>query len=195
MEGPDDAGWMSRRRLVGIAVGGEGLLAVCGLGILWWRTGRAAVAWGDVLGSLPIGAGVAGALAVALYVVLHHAPGGWLVRSLRRTYREVLRPIFGGVGPLDVAVIAAAAGFGEEILFRAALQPILGLVATSVLFGLVHVFGRDSIPIGLWASGAGLLLGWLAIATGGLTAPVVAHAVYDALALALIRWGPEPEGN
>jgi membrane protease YdiL (CAAX protease family) len=129
-----------------------------------------------------------------LHAVLWRAPDGRLVHSLRRTYREVLRPIFRGVGPPDVLVIAAAAAFGEEILFRAALQPALGLVVTSLVFGLAHVFSRDSIPLGLWAAGAGFVLGWLAIATGGLTAPIVAHGVYDAIALALIRWGPEPAG-
>ncbi len=192
MERPDDAEWIPRRRLLAIAVAGEAVLAACGLAVLWWRTGRAAVAWGDVPRSAVIGVAVAIVLALALHAVLYEAPGIGPVRSLRRTYCEVLRPIFRGLGPLDVVVIAAAAGVGEEILFRAALQPALGLLTTSVVFGVVHVFGRDSIPIGVWAAAAGFLLGWLAVTTGGLAAPVVAHGVYDALALALIRWGPEP---
>ena len=36
-------------------------------------------------------------------------------------------------------VLAIAAGVGEELLFRGALQPVLGLGFTAVLFGLVHV--------------------------------------------------------
>ena len=35
----------------------------------------------------------------------------------------------------------------------------------------------------------GAALGWLAAATGGLLAPIVAHALYDAAALVHIRWG------
>jgi membrane protease YdiL (CAAX protease family) len=122
--------------------------------------------------------------------VLRHAPEVWVVRALRRTYRDVLRPIFGSIGVIDLLVISAAAGLGEELLFRAGLQPVLGLVATSVVFGVVHVFSLDSISIGLWALVAGLAFGWLMNVTGGLTAPVLAHATYDALALAYIRWGP-----
>lgn len=36
-------------------------------------------------------------------------------------------------------ILAAATGFGEELLFRGALQPILGLGFTSFLFALAHV--------------------------------------------------------
>lgn len=36
-------------------------------------------------------------------------------------------------------ILAIAAGVGEELLFRGALQPVLGLGFTAVLFGLVHV--------------------------------------------------------
>lgn len=36
-------------------------------------------------------------------------------------------------------ILALAAGVGEEILFRGALQPALGIGVTSILFALVHV--------------------------------------------------------
>ena len=36
-------------------------------------------------------------------------------------------------------ILAIAAGVGEELLFRGALQPVFGLVATAVVFALVHV--------------------------------------------------------
>lgn len=36
-------------------------------------------------------------------------------------------------------LLAAAAGLGEEILFRGALQPILGLIPTSFIFAISHV--------------------------------------------------------
>jgi membrane protease YdiL (CAAX protease family) len=36
-------------------------------------------------------------------------------------------------------LLALAAGVGEELLFRGALQPVLGLGLTSVLFALIHV--------------------------------------------------------
>jgi uncharacterized protein len=39
----------------------------------------------------------------------------------------------------DWFVLSLAAGFGEEILFRGALQPVFGLTATSFLFAMAHV--------------------------------------------------------
>jgi len=48
------------------------------------------------------------------------------------------------------------------------------------------------VVLGAWAGATGFVLGELALATGGLIAPIAAHALYDALALAYIRWGPLP---
>lgn len=36
-------------------------------------------------------------------------------------------------------VLAAAAGLGEELLFRGALQPIFGIIPTSIIFAISHV--------------------------------------------------------
>lgn len=36
-------------------------------------------------------------------------------------------------------ILAIAAGVGEELLFRGALQPVFGLLLTSVIFALIHV--------------------------------------------------------
>ena len=61
-------------------------------------------------------------------------------------------------------------GVGEELLFRGALWPHLGLPGTTFLFGLVHIIPRKQLwGYPLFALGAGLLLGLLlAVGTGGL---------------------------
>ena len=47
---------------------------------------------------------------------------------------------FVGLPPWVGAVLASiAAGVGEEVLFRGALQPRLGIVLTAILFGALHV--------------------------------------------------------
>ena len=88
-------------------------------------------------------------------------------------------------------MISVLAGVGEEVLFRGAMQPEWGLIATSLIFGLFHIGGRLTMALGIWAACTGALLGWLTIATGGLLAPIVAHITYDALALSYLRWGPD----
>jgi hypothetical protein len=90
-------------------------------------------------------------------------------------------------------LIGIAAGIGEEWFFRGVLQPVVGLTASSLLFGLAHVGSSKMVPFGLWATAMGFVLGGLAIVTGGLLAPIVAHGVYDIVALEYIRRGAQQE--
>ena len=93
------------------------------------------------------------------------------------------------LGPLriwQIALLALASGIGEELFFRGALQPRVGLVLASLLFGLVHLL--PSWPLALWslfAAVAGLLFGLLFDLTGNLLAPVIAHVLVNAINL---RW-------
>jgi membrane protease YdiL (CAAX protease family) len=106
---------------------------------------------------------------------------------MRRLHDELFVPLFSRIGPREVVFVSLAAGVGEEVLFRGAIQAEAGWLAASVLFGMAHVGGAGMIALGAWAAVIGGLLGWLRIATGGLLAPVVAHVCYDAMALAYIR--------
>jgi membrane protease YdiL (CAAX protease family) len=55
-------------------------------------------------------------------------------------------------------LLAIAAGVGEELLFRGALQPVFGLVTTSVMFGLIHIqYGLS--PLMLFVALLALILG------------------------------------
>jgi uncharacterized protein len=182
---------MSPRRILWLALATQGLLIVGA----WVATRfvQFTTPWGDPVRDTAVGLAAALGLAGANFILLEHAPGNWLVTGVRTVYHEVLVPLFAGLGPLSSVVLGAAAGLGEEWLFRGVVQPALGLVATSLLFGLAHVGGLRMLPFGVWASIMGLVLGGLAIATGGLIAPIVAHGVYDMLALAYIRRGAHYE--
>jgi membrane protease YdiL (CAAX protease family) len=94
------------------------------------------------------------------------------------------------LGPLtlrDCVVLAALSGFAEEAFFRGALQPRLGWLGASVVFGLAHFAPRRSLwPWTGFALLAGGLLGGLFAATGNLVAPVAAHAAINAVNLRLL---------
>jgi hypothetical protein len=78
------------------------------------------------------------------------------------------------------------AGIPEEIFFRGALQPTLGLLLTALFFGLLHAISPIYI---LFTILAGVLLGGLAQSRGDLWAATCAHAAYDACLLwQLGRW-------
>ena len=179
-------GPMRSNRLLLLAVVGEGVLALVAVS---WMTARGRpVTLGPLGRGLALGLCTAAGFALANFYLLWYAPGVAPVRSIRRLYASVLRPLFADVGPHEVVGISIAAGVGEELLFRGAVQPDVGLLAASLLFGALHIGGGGTVAFGCWAAVLGMALGWLALVTGGLLAPILAHVVYDAVAIAYIRW-------
>jgi membrane protease YdiL (CAAX protease family) len=81
------------------------------------------------------------------------------------------------------------AAIGEEALFRRAAYgwmarfgPAIAVVATAVLFALVHVpvYCIAALPVDL---GAGVLFGWQRAATGSWAVPAATHAVANLAAV------------
>ncbi len=103
------------------------------------------------------------------------------------TVAVVWIPAQGLVVQLGDPGVGVGLGLGAAALF-AAVQVEFGVVAASLFFGLAHVGGRDSLVFGGWVVALGFGLGGLAHLGGGLLAPIVAHVVYDAAAIAYIRW-------
>lgn len=175
-----------RRRLILLAVlfeGGLVLLAwLGGLGLDLSPFRGLGSSWNSVaLGiaaSLPILAGVVG---------VRISRWGPLVR-LREILDERVIPLFAHCTVIDLALISALAGLGEEALFRGLLQawlePGLGpggaILLAGVLFGLAHPL---STGYAIYAGLVGIYLGVLFTATGDLTVPAVAHGAFDFLAL------------
>ncbi len=107
---------------------------------------------------------------------------GWAA-GLARALGELL----GRLSLTECWLLAVASSLGEEALFRGALQPQVGLVAASLIFGLAHfVPRRDLMPWTLFSVAAGFLLGALFEATGNLIAPIVAHMVINGVNLRAI---------
>lgn len=134
----------------------------------------------------PAGQVLAGALIGAASAILVSAVTLKLAAfaPLRRFFTDVLahlRPT-----NLDFVLISIAAGVGEELFFRALLQPLLGLWPASVLFALAHVSMpptlRAKLAFACFTLAAGLGLGLL-YERAGLTAVITTHAVYDLLVL------------
>jgi hypothetical protein len=90
--------------------------------------------------------------------------------------------IFGGLdsAPLGIAMLALAPGLCEEILFRGALQPRIGLMATALLFTASHSEYGLSFYLGsvfVSALGLGLIRRFT-----NTTAAATAHVAYNLLA-------------
>jgi uncharacterized protein len=173
-------------RLLPLAVIGEGALAIAG-GV-WLYAGGHPVSLAATPRALATALAVAGALAAVQWWLQRHAPGIGPVPALRELQRTLFQPLFAPLSYAELIAISALAGVGEEIFFRGAFQATFGWPAATIAFGLCHVgLTRRSWVLGLWAMGAGVVLAWLAISTGGLTAPILAHATYDLAALVWLR--------
>jgi len=92
----------------------------------------------------------------------------------------------------ECIVLAVVSGVAEEVFFRGVLQPLLGWLLASLIFGGVHfVPKREMLPWTGFALAAGLVLGALFESTGNLVAPIVAHVGINAVNLRrlVVRYG------
>jgi membrane protease YdiL (CAAX protease family) len=111
-----------------------------------------------------------------------------VLRELRGQVDHLIGEMFPAASIGQLALVAALAGVGEELLFRGVLQTILGwwttevvgVVIASLLFGLAHALSKTYF---LMATLIGLFLGSMTWYFKDLAAPIVAHAVYDFVAL------------
>ncbi|MEL6325744.1 MAG: CPBP family intramembrane glutamic endopeptidase [Cyanobacteria bacterium J06626_23] len=99
-------------------------------------------------------------------------------RSAEFYLKFVLKPL---VLP-DVIWLGLLPGLSEELLFRGVMLPALGLtplglIVSSLCFGVLHLSGIRQWPYVVWATVIGLVLGGSAIATGNLWVPMVAHVI------------------
>jgi membrane protease YdiL (CAAX protease family) len=89
--------------------------------------------------------------------------------------------VFGGLtDPYGIAALALLPAICEEILFRGALQPRLGLVVTALLFTSIHTqysISFDTLGVFILALGLGLIRKYT-----NTTTSIVAHGSYNLLA-------------
>lgn len=109
--------------------------------------------------------------------------------DLYRQVGEISDSLFNpaGMSPFSAVLFAimigVGAGLGEETLFRGAVQPVFGIVPTSILFASMHVQYGPSLLLGyifLLSVGLGLLRNRI-----NTTASFLAHAGYNCLGVLL----------
>ena len=159
------------------------ILALAGVGLFLRRNGTAAgsrlglvvPAWWQIALALAA-AGAFFALADGADVLNHlWAP------DVARKVDATTQHLFGQLGdPVGIAAVALIPGICEEILFRGALQPRIGLFPTALLFTAIHTqygLSMDTLAILLIAVGLGLIRKYL-----NTTTSCACHVSYNLLA-------------
>ena len=121
--------------------------------------------------------------------------------ELNQLVDKQLAPLFVETRLWELALIALAAGWGEELLFRGWLQTLLtrnipgdaglwiGVLLSAAVFGLCHWI---TPAYALLALLAGMYLGILFVASGNILTSVTTHALHDFVALVWITRSPSP---
>jgi uncharacterized protein len=138
-----------------------------------------------------------GAIGLGLLLGAGITGSSWLLHQFWEAYRSsaliyldlVLRPL----RFRDLLWLGLLPGLSEELLFRGVMLPSVGLTSwglglSSLCFGLLHLSGWALWPYALWATLVGLLLGGVAIESGNLLIPVVAHITTNILSGFLWKW-------
>jgi membrane protease YdiL (CAAX protease family) len=132
-----------------------------------WQLGAA-----PVLGGL-LGLGVVGLTRLA---TRHYQ---W-ARDLHTSFRDLLGPLM----LKEIVILALASSIGEELLFRGALLPWMGVWLQAGVFALLHIGpGRRFLTWTVSALVLGLAFGFLARWTGNLGGPIAAHFAINFLNL------------
>ena len=103
---------------------------------------------------------------------------------LDREFRKLLVPL----RSWQIGAIALFSGAGEEVFFRGAIQPLLGLVPTSLLFGAVHLIPRKVfLPWAAYAAFAGFLFGCLFELSHTLFPNILSHVAVNFVMIWLLN--------
>jgi hypothetical protein len=155
----------------------QGLVLGLALLIIW--LGKGSVAGLFAVRAQDAGIAVVHAMAVAALVLAADGMLSRLAPGMMKDESGIDEKLFAGRPLAHVAFICLMAAVSEELLFRGALQPLIGNFWTSALFAAIHVrYLRHWLPT-LTVFAASLALGWAFARTGTLVAPVTAHFLID----------------
>jgi membrane protease YdiL (CAAX protease family) len=157
------------------------IFALAGVGLFirrrgpgtWERLGLIRPTWKQLLAAIAIAGLLLGFDFLVSWVWQGIDPAGYDLLE------KVNEHLFGGLATVGGAVVLGlSAGISEELLFRGAVQPRLGLLLTTLLFAIGHLqYGLTPATLEVFV--IGLVLGLMRKRTGGVVVCMVSHAAYN----------------
>lgn len=114
--------------------------------------------------------------------------------SYRRSANYYLELVIKPLMWPDLIWLGLLPGLSEELLFRGVMLPaiglnMLGLIVSSLAFGVLHLSGENQWSYVVWATIIGGILGYIAIITGNLAIPIIAHILTNFISGLLWKFG------
>jgi membrane protease YdiL (CAAX protease family) len=133
--------------------------------------------------------GTSVAVGLLLFAVTAAATRAFVKRwAWARALHADLRPVVRNAGDSTLVVLAVTSSLAEELFFRGLLTTTIGVVLSSLAFGVLHqIQGRARWIWAGWATVMGLLFASLFLATGSLLGPIAAHALINVANLRYLR--------
>ena len=139
--------------------------------------------------------GLAASLPIVAYFFFSLSAFGRNLAPLERIYdllKRMLSKALSEMPTWQIVVIGMSAGIGEECLFRGMLQPLVegwtspwaAIALTGLFFGLLHALTPAYFIL---ATVLSIYFGFLVNYTGNVLTPILAHGLYDVVALLLLR--------
>ena len=128
------------------------------------------------------------------------AKAGWQIIELPKLadtktfFTNLIKPLKLNSG--QIIFISICAGVGEELLFRGAVQPMLGIWITSILFVLLHGYLNPfNLPLTLYGIYMVLVIGVMGLMTEyfGILAAMIAHTLIDIILLRELSMASVPK--
>jgi uncharacterized protein len=183
----------ARVRLAALpVVASYGVLAA--LGLVWMVLAGAEGRPSLLPASSQLGAGLLGGAALAAGVIAA-TPALLRFSPQMQSLATDIRGLIDGSSNRALLAMALSSGIGEEVFFRGGMQTSLGLVATTLVFGLLHGLpGTRYAAWGIFALVVGLGLGLIRELEQGLWGACLAHVTINYVNLRrILRY--EPEGG
>ena len=139
-------------------------------------------------------------LTVGLIFGIITANAGWQIVELPKLektkvfFSEIIKPL--KLNTFEIIIISVCAGIGEELFFRGAVQPMLGVWATSVLFVLLHGYLNPfNLPLTYYGIYMVVVIGVMGLFTEniGIVTAMIAHSIIDYILLQKLSHAKLPE--
>jgi membrane protease YdiL (CAAX protease family) len=130
------------------------------------------------------------------------ANAGWQIVELPKLHKtkiffsQIISPM--KLNHLQILIISVCAGVGEELFFRGAIQPLLGIWATAILFVLLHGYLNPfNLPLTFYGIYMVMVIGVMGLFTEhlGIISAIIAHATIDYILLQRLSSVELPPGD